>query len=121
MLVNAPAAGPTFDSSREAAAYRDRVLAALARFGLDVRPRIVVEEMFTPADLARRTGSWRGTLYGASPNNTLGRVPPPTDAQSTHSRAYFAGGTTHPGGGVPMVMLSGRLAASEILADRTGR
>ena len=121
VLVNAPAAGPAFDWEREVAAYRDRVLAALARFGLDVRARIVVEEMFTPADLARQTGSWRGALYGASPNNALAafRRPPVRDPRV--AGLYFAGGTTHPGGGVPMVMLSGRLAASEILADRPGR
>ena len=59
VLVNAPAAGPAFDWEREVAAYRDRVLATLARFGLDVRECIVVEEVFTPADLARHTGSWR--------------------------------------------------------------
>jgi len=128
VLVNAPAVGqerltaagercPPWDWEREKAAYRDRVLATLARFGLDVRERIVVEEIFTPADLARQTGSWRGALYGASPNNMLAafRRPPVRDPRV--AGLYFAGGTTHPGGGVPMVILSGRLAARTILAD----
>lgn len=117
VLVNAPAAGSAFDWEREKAAYRDRVLATLARFGLDVRERIVVEEVFTPADLARQTGSWRGALYGASPNNALAafRRPPVRDPRV--AGLYYAGGTTHPGGGVPMVTLSGKLAAQTILAD----
>ncbi len=117
VLVNAPAAGPGFDWEQGKAAYRDRVLATLARFGLDVRERIVVEEVFTPADLARQTGSWRGALYGASPNNALGafRRPPVRDPRV--GGLYFAGGSTHPGGGVPMVALSGRLAANTILGD----
>ncbi len=117
VLVNAPAAGPGFDWEREKAAYRDRVLATLARFGLDVRERIVVEEIVTPADLARQTGSWRGALYGASPNNALGafRRPPVRDPKV--AGLYFAGGSTHPGGGVPMVALSGKLATETILAD----
>lgn len=117
VLVNAPAAGPGFDWERGKAAYRDRVLATLARFGLDVRERIVVEEIFTPADLARQTGSWRGALYGASPNNALGafRRPPVRDPRV--AGLYYAGGSTHPGGGVPMVALSGRLAAKTILGD----
>lgn len=117
VLVNAPAAGPAFDWERGKAAYRDRVLATLARFGLDVRDRIVVEEVFTPADLARQTGSWRGALYGASPNNALAafRRPPVRDPRV--AGLYYAGGTTHPGGGVPMVTLSGKLAAKMILAD----
>lgn len=117
VLVNAPAAGPGFDWERGKAAYRDRVLATLARFGLDMRERIVVEEIFTPADLARQTGSWRGALYGASPNNALGafRRPPVRDPRV--AGLYYAGGSTHPGGGVPMVALSGRLAAKTILED----
>ena len=111
-----PRPAPGFDWERgEGGPYRDRVLATLARFGLDVRERIVVEEMVTPADLARQTGSWRGALYGASPNNALAafRRPPVRDPQVRG--LYFAGGTTHPGGGVPMVTLSGRLAAQTIL------
>ncbi len=117
VLVNAPATGPAFDWEKGKAAYRDRVLATLARFGLDVRDRIVVEEVFTPADLARQTGSWRGALYGASPNNALAafRRPPVRDPRV--ARLYYAGGTTHPGGGVPMVILSGKLAARTILQD----
>jgi phytoene desaturase len=128
VLVNAPATGQQrvgiagerrqpWDWAQEKAAYRDRVLATLARFGLDVRERIVVAEIFTPADLARQTGSWRGALYGPSPNNALGafRRPPVRDPQV--AGLYFAGGSTHPGGGVPMVTLSGKLAAQTILND----
>ncbi|MGQ9491552.1 MAG: phytoene desaturase family protein [Anaerolineae bacterium] len=128
VLVNAPAIGQErvgsagerrqpWDWEQEKAPYRNRVLATLARFGLDVRQRIVVEEIFTPADLARQTGSWRGALYGASPNNMLAafRRPPVRDPRVVG--LYYAGGTTHPGGGVPMVVLSGRLAAKTILAD----
>ncbi len=117
VLVNAPAAGPGFDWERGKAGYRDRVLATLARFGLDVRDRLVAEEVFTPADLARQTGSWRGALYGASPNSALAafRRPPVRDPRV--AGLYYAGGTTHPGGGVPMVILSGRLAAQTIVDD----
>jgi phytoene desaturase len=128
VLVNAPAVGqerltaagercPPWDWEREKGAYRDRVLATLARFGLDVRERIVVEEIFTPADLARQTGSWRGALYGASPNNMLAAFRRPPVRYPRVAGLYFVGGTTHPGGGVPMVILSGRLAARTILAD----
>ncbi|GIV81788.1 MAG: hypothetical protein KatS3mg051_1142 [Anaerolineae bacterium] len=90
--------------------------AQLATFGL--RPEVVTEQMLTPLDLQRLTGARRGALYGLSSNS------PWTAFRRPHNRApdvrglYFAGGTTHPGGGVPMVMLSGRLAARLVLADR---
>ncbi len=111
---------PGFDWDREAPAYRDLVLARLAVFGLDIRERIAVEQVVTPTDLARQTGSWRGALYGPSPNTALAafRRPPVRDPKV--ARLYFAGGTTHPGGGVPMVTLSGRLAARTILEDFEG-
>ena len=124
VMVNAPATGsgasPAFDWEREVSAYRDRVLARLAVFGLDIRERIAVEQVVTPTDLSRQTGSWRGALYGPSPNTALAafRRLPARDPKV--ARLYYAGGTAHPGGGVPMVTLSGRLAARTILEDFGG-
>lgn len=117
ILVNAPAVDGHFDWTRQAPAYRERVLDRLAEFGFEVRPFIEVEQVMTPPDLAHHSGAWRGALYGASSNS------PWTAFRRPHNRAaavpglYFAGGTTHPGGGVPMVMLSGRVAARLLLAD----
>ncbi len=117
VLVNAPPLGPAFGwSEAEAAIERDRVLDRLGAFGLDPRGRIAVERRWTPADLAR-TGAWRGALYGRSSNERLSafrRAP----NRSPHVRGLWqAGGTTHPGGGVPMVMLSGRRAARLAAAE----
>jgi phytoene desaturase len=114
VLVNAPPLGG-FDWESGAPAYRDRVQATLAARGIEVRGRIVSERMFTPADIERMTGAYRGALYGVSSNSRW------TAFRRTHNRSsdipglYFAGGTTHPGGGVPMVMLSGALAARYVL------
>jgi phytoene desaturase len=89
----------------------------LADYGFDIRSHIQVERMITPTDLAKQTGAWRGALYGVSSNTPL------TAFRRAHNRAsdvgglYFVGGTTHPGGGVPMVMLSGRVAANMVLQD----
>jgi phytoene desaturase len=69
VLVNAPPVGPGFNWEQQASAYRERVLARLAAFGFDVRGRIRAEQMYTPPDLARQTGAWRGALYGLSSNN----------------------------------------------------
>jgi phytoene desaturase len=117
VMVNAPPLGPAFDWEKEAAGYRDRVLALLAeRYGLDVRDRIRVERHLTPADIERMTGARRGALYGISNNRATNIFLRPPNRAAHVRGLYFAGGTTHPGGGVPMVMLSGKLAAKMILS-----
>jgi phytoene desaturase len=117
ILVNAPALGPGFDWRTRRAAYRDLVLAQLARFGIDVSAQIAVERVLTPLDLEARTGSWRGALYGELFDSPWVAFRRPTSRAGDIRGLYLAGGTVHPGGGVPMVALSGRLAAQAILAD----
>lgn len=114
VLVNAPAVDARFDWSSQAAAYRERVLARLATFGFEVRGKIQTEQILTPLDLARLTGAWHGALYGASSNHPLTAFRRPHNQSSDMHGLYFVGGTTHPGGGVPMVMLSGKVVANMI-------
>ncbi len=121
VLVNAPPLGPGFDWERQGAAYRDRVLDYLARFGLEVRPHLHAERMLTPRDLARQSGAWRGALYGVSSNSRWTAFRRPHNRSKQFRGLYFAGGTTHPGGGVPMVTLSGKIAARMLLADKAAR
>lgn len=115
VLVNAPALGPEWDWSTQAPAYRDRVLAVLADFGYDVRGRMRSERMLTPLDLERLTGTHRGALYGQSPNSRWSAFRRPPNRSKDIPGLYFAGGATHPGGGVPMVTLSGKVAAEMVL------
>jgi phytoene desaturase len=117
VLVNAPAVGSAFDWDRQRDAYRDVVLETLARFGHDPRGRIVSERVLTPADLERGSGAWRGALYGASANSRWTAFRRPHNRSADFRGLYFAGGTTHPGGGVPMVTLSGGVAAGLVLED----
>ena len=117
VLVNAPALDARFDWSANADAYRDRVLDRLAGFGFDLRGRIRVERRLTPADLERLTGARRGALYGASSNDRFNALRRPHNRARDVRGLYFAGGTAHPGGGVPMVTLSGGVAARLLLQD----
>jgi phytoene desaturase len=125
ILVNAPPLGNApqpggFDWQKEAAAYRDLVLGRMAEWGYDVRGQIAVERMLTPLDLQRLTGAWRGALYGVSSNNPWTAFRRPHNRCEDVAGLYFAGGTTHPGGGVPMVALSGKVAAEMILGEGGG-
>lgn len=116
VLVNAPALG-NHDWQAHAQSYRDHVLETLANFGVDVRPHLAYERVLTPNDLETMSGAWRGALYGPSANKKFTAFLRPHN-RSKHVRGlYFAGGTTHPGGGVPMVMLSGKVASDMIAQD----
>jgi phytoene desaturase len=118
VMVNAPALGPGFDWIRNAGAYRERVLDTLARFGLDVRGKILCEQALTPLDIERLTGARRGALYGSSSNDMLAAFRRPHNRCPDLRGLYFCGGTSHPGGGVPMVILSGKIAAQLLIEDR---
>ncbi len=117
VLVNAPALDDRFDWSVETEAYSARVLDQLATFGLDVRSCIRVCRTLTPLDLEQLTGARRGALYGATSNKRMAAFRRPHNRAPDIAGLYFAGGTTHPGGGVPMVVLSGRVAATMVLED----
>jgi len=116
ILANAPAINNTYDWTTEAPAYRERILDRLATFGLEIRPHIQTEQHLTPLDLARLTGAHRGALYGLSANSRWTAFRRPHNRDPRVRGLYFVGGTTHPGGGVPMVMLSGKLVARLVLA-----
>ncbi len=117
VLVNAPAVGSGYDWATQTAAYREVVLDKLASYGLNVSDRIRSEQVLTPLDLAAQSGAWRGALYGASANSKWTAFRRPHNRSADFAGLYFAGGTTHPGGGVPMVTLSGGVAAQLLLDD----
>jgi phytoene desaturase len=73
----------------------------------------------TPLHLAER-GAPGGSIYGFLPHGKFGPFQRP-HLRGRERGLYFAGGGTHPGGGVPLVLLSGRFAAGLALADLTQR
>lgn len=117
VLVNAPPLSEKWNWNEQTDRYRDLVLAQLAERGFDVRGKIRHETLLTPHDLERMSGAYRGALYGMSPNDRFSAFRRPHNRSKDVRGLYFAGGTTHPGGGVPMVMLSGKVAAEMLLQD----
>lgn len=116
VLVNVPARDPlqpwTLEETR---AYRDLILARLERFGFrDLPERIVAERAFTPSDFATRDRAHHGALYGwASHSIRASLFRPPLQSEKARN-IFFVGGTTHPGGGIPLVLLSGKMVAELI-------
>jgi phytoene desaturase len=95
---------------RDKAAVTEKLLTRLAALCLDVRDKIRYQQLLTPLDIQQKTGAHRGALYGVSFNDRFAPFKRPHN-KSEFDGLYFVGGTTHPGGGVPMVTLSGKLVA----------
>jgi phytoene desaturase len=114
VLVNAPRHDPRsgVDWTRPglAAAYADRILAVLADRGLDVRDRLLWREIRTPADLQEQAAAPGGAIYGSSSNGPRAALLRPAN-RSPVPGLYLAGGSAHPGGGLPLVALSAAIAA----------
>ncbi|MFC4019499.1 phytoene desaturase family protein [Micromonospora sp. GCM10011542] len=89
-------------------AYADRILEVLAQRGVDVRDRLLFREVRTPADLDAATGAPGGSIYG-----TAGGLLRPANRGPAHG-LWLVGGSSHPGGGLPMVTLSAQIVADEI-------
>jgi phytoene dehydrogenase-like protein len=80
----------------------------LAERGVDVRDRLVFRDVRTPADLAATTGAPGGTIYG-----TAGGLLRPANRGPARG-LWLVGGSSHPGGGLPMVTLSAQIVADAI-------
>jgi phytoene desaturase len=121
VLVNAPAAKPKFDWAARAPEYAARILGRLERFGVpDPLPFVRRLQTFTPEDFAARDLAAGGALYGyASHGPRAAFLRPPMVARLP--RLVFCGGATHPGGGVPLVLLSGQMAAAKLLQQMGGK
>jgi 1-hydroxycarotenoid 3,4-desaturase len=119
VLVNAP---PTGDrhvfSQQEVAACADRTFRLLERLGLSLR--ISRQTVATPTDFARLFPATGGALYGQAVHGPMAAFRRPA-SRSALPGLYLAGGSVHPGPGVPMAVLSGRQAASSVLHDLTSR
>jgi diapolycopene oxygenase len=98
-------------------ALKERCLHKMERCGITgLRDSIVVEDLLTPVDLEKMYRSNRGAIYGVVTDwkRNYGFKAPKTSTR--YKNLYFTGGSTNPGGGMPMVVLSGQKCADRIMA-----
>ena len=118
-LVNAPASGDKRDFGEEEIAQCERRMrTVLARCGLTLESGATA--IATPRDFDQLFPATGGALYGPASHGWQASF------QRSGSRTkvpglYLAGGSVHPGPGVPMAAMSGRLAAAALMADRPAR
>jgi 1-hydroxycarotenoid 3,4-desaturase len=122
-LVNAPATGDIHDfDAQEIETCATRTFALLERAGLQIHPQPDATEVTTPRGFELLFPGTGGALYGQATHGWMASFRRP-GSRTRIPGLYLAGGSTHPGAGVPMAALSGRLAASSLRDDlaSTGR
>lgn len=116
VMVNTPG-----DYGQDWAALRQKarrlVLEKLSGIlGRDLAALIRVEEVLDPPGIATKTGSYRGALYGAASNDRMAAFLRHPNHHSRFKNLYFTGGSVHPGGGIPLCLLSAKIATDIIPA-----
>jgi phytoene desaturase len=115
VLVNAPYTSDKTDWKTEAKSYRDLIVKKLEGFGLeDLEKSIEFEQTITPADFEKKYRANKGSIYGVSSNGIFSAFLRPPNRARGIGNLYFVGGATHPGGGIPLVLLSGKMASELI-------
>jgi len=116
VLLNAPRdAGQ--DWTAERARMRRAVLTRLSSaLGREIEPLIEYESGFNPPDIEKNTGAAYGSLYGISSNTKLAAFLRHPNRSRRYKGLFFCGGSAHPGGGMPLAVLSGAITAGLVSA-----
>ncbi|MFM8416867.1 MAG: phytoene desaturase family protein, partial [Actinomycetota bacterium] len=115
LLINTPA-----DERAATEEVGTWLLDELATMGPDLRARARFVEVIAPRDIAQRYRSPGGAIYGTSSNGRSAAFRRPA-IRGPLRGLYLVGGSTHPGGGLPLVTISARIATNLILRNHAQR
>ncbi len=114
-MINVPNnSGQDWDNLIEHA--RENIIAKLSRrLDTDVAPLIATESILDPRSIERKTSSSQGALYGNSSNNRYAAFLRHANFSRRFKGLYFCGGSVHPGGGIPLSLLSAKIMADQVV------
>lgn len=117
VMVNAPS-----NKGQDWAAIEQRVrklvISKVSKIlGRDIEPLIEEEKIWNPQGIEVDTLSYQGALYGNSSNNQFAAFLRHPNESSQIKGLYFCGGSVHPGGGIPLALLSGKITSELIAQD----
>ncbi|WP_216830483.1 phytoene desaturase family protein [Alkalihalobacterium elongatum] len=118
ILVNAPPLSRDDGTNEDYEHYKEVIYKKLSRAGLNIRPHIEYEQLITPQSIKQGYNAFRGALYGRASNRKMDAFFRTPNRSRDIANLYFVGGSTHPGGGSPMVVISGQNVANLIINSR---
>ncbi len=117
VLINAPyiTGKPDPEKSEE---YANRIIRMMEKRGLsNLSDHIRYKQIIDPHDFYDWFRSNKGSIYGTSSNSKMAAFMRPRNRSPYVDRLYLCGGSTHPGGGIPLVLLSARHAVRALRED----
>lgn len=116
VMINAPGDfGQNWDALVKQA--RQNIIDKVNRLlGVNLESLIEVEDILTPPLIEQRTGSYRGALYGAASNSKFAAFLRHPNFSSKIKGLYCSGGSVHPGGGIPLCLLSAKITSDLIIS-----
>ena len=114
VMINAPADhGQDWDALTDK--LREKVLAKLSRqLGVELSAYIEEETVMRPPEIQAKTKSHLGALYGSSSNNKMAAFLRHPNFSKKIGGLFFCGGSVHPGGGIPLCLLSAKIVSEQI-------
>lgn len=114
VMINVPAnTGQDWDKLVTGA--RADILTKLSKaLGEDISKLIVSETILDPRSIESRTSSYQGSIYGTSSNSRFAAFLRHANKSSKISNLYFCGGSVHPGGGIPLCLLSAKIVSDPL-------
>ena len=114
VMINAPADhGQDWDALTDK--LREKVLAKLSRqLGVELSAYIEEETVMRPPEIQAKTQSHLGALYGSSSNNKMAAFLRHPNFSKKINGLFFCGGSVHPGGGIPLCLLSAKIVSEQI-------
>lgn len=99
---------------------RRNIIEKLSRnLGVELEELINFESILDPRRIENKTQSYQGALYGAASNNKFAAFLRHPNFTQRIQNLYFCGGSVHPGGGIPLCLLSGKIV-SELICKKEG-
>ncbi|MEM9895291.1 MAG: 1-hydroxycarotenoid 3,4-desaturase CrtD [Bacteroidota bacterium] len=114
VMINTPGnKGQDWTALREKA--KSNILQKLGRMlESDIASLIETETVVDPVRIERDTLSHQGSLYGTSSNSKFAAFLRHPNFSQSIKNLYFCGGSAHPGGGIPLCLLSAKIVADQI-------
>jgi phytoene desaturase len=96
---------------------RDLIIKKLKKFGFDIEDDIMFEQSITPTEMESMYLTNKGSIYGLSSNSKFSAFLRQSNRNKKIENLYHVGGSVHPGGGIPLVILSGKIASELVLSN----